>query len=981
MSDESRPPRLPTTDMPATVLDVLNRFRAAWASRTLDGPAPDPEVWAAGLIGPDREHFAREATALAAELAGRETVDLPAAADPARSTGTFGTNDSGAPGTASESRGRVQPTNRLGGYEVLGELGAGGMGVVYKARQVALDRTVALKMVIGGGRASSSQIARFKSEALAVARLDHPNIVQVYDIGEHDGLQYFAMEYVDGGSLDKKLNRQPMEPQPAADLARTLARAMHYAHQKGVIHRDLKPANVLLSGELRAVSGEPDKPSSLTAHRSWLTAVKITDFGLAKLANDASGGQTRTGAVMGTPNYMAPEQAEGHTRDVTHLADVYALGATLYEVLTGRPPFQGPSVVAILAQVRSHEPVSPAELQPALPRDLETICLKCLQKEPAKRYATAGELAADLDRFLDGRPILARPISSTEMFVRWCRKNKTIAKWAFMAAGLAVALLTSLIVYSVVLKGKNDRIASQALAIELANGELVTANAAIKVERDAARRLSDLNAEQVRYLMRKLATDLKYLGLTRQRQELVKYILDQVDRFERLSTEGAGIVERGKVSGWTQLGELFTEMAQSDRDGQAAHLARAEEYFTRAAELARQIADRDPGSDLARGNLALVLTRRGDVALLRGALPEAEELFDEGYQLRKQITDNPKSQAGTTDYLYPANRLASLAEAHDRLAKLARAKNDLPAARQQEKECLKLREEVLKQVAADPKTTDEPGGDRSFVLALADSYIREAVEAGTARPRADLAAAEKYLTEALKLSERAVVNNDQDPATQRRLAAVIFRLGVNKLSSNQAAPAQDLFERAAGVVQQILGQGDEKTSAANRGLYAQMLYGLGVAQQKLGDRTRAIATFKECTTIRQRLYDEDDTPQHAWYLMVALARAGHHARAVKELRAEQDRQDEAARKPQAQNFWYNAACTYSLAADAVGNWKPDDQLTAAERKLRGEYTDAGLDAIRRLIEMKSQRVSTLPTDPDLEYLQKLPAFRELLPKG
>jgi serine/threonine-protein kinase len=953
------PSGTPTNDYPSDVRRALEAYRAAWNLRPADGPPPNPAAWAAVLTGADRDQFLREAAA----VAGRVTLTLPAADDPARTTGTFGTDGAGEPSTVRTgptAGGETdRPADRLGGYEILGELGAGGMGVVYKARQIALDRVVALKMVIGGGRAGPGQVARFRSEAMAVARLDHPNVVQVYDIGEQDGLPYFAMEYVDGGSLDRKLHRQPMEPRPAAEMARTLARAMHVAHQKGVIHRDLKPANVLLTAD-----GTP----------------KITDFGLAKLAGEANG-QTRTGAVMGTPNYMAPEQAEGHTRDVTHLADVYALGATLYELLTGRPPFQGPSIVAILAQVRSHEPVSPVELQPALPRDLETVCLKCLQKEPVKRYATANELADDLDRFLDGRPILARPIGSTERFVRWCRKNKAVAGWGLTAAGLALALLVSLAVYAVVIHGKNTEIAVQNREIERANGELVSANAALKNERDAAHRLSDLSADQVRFLMRKLAADLRHLGLTRQRKELVQYVLDQVGRFERLTTEGAGILERTKVSGWVQLGELFHELAEADPERKSDHLKRAEDYFTRAADLARQVAEREPGSDLARGNLALALTRRGGAALTRGALPEADALLRQGLRLRQAIADAPRSQPGTADYLYPANRLASLAESHGLLATLDRVKGDEKAARNEDRECLKLREGAYKLIVADPKATDEPSGARSFVLNLADSYLREAVEAARTPPKGDLPAADQFLAKALKLSERAVADNTGDATMQQQLARLLYRVGVNKLMAGQAAPARDSFDRAAGIVQHILGRGDEKTSPANRALQAQVLYGLGVAHQKLGDRDRATAAFKECVAVRQRLYDEEDTPQHAWYLMVALARSGRHARAVKELLAEQDRQNELARRPQAHNFWFNAACTYSLAAEAVGGWKPTDQLTPADRQVRAEYTTTGLDAVRKLVEMKARQVRELMTDPDLEYFQTLPAFREVVPMG
>jgi WD40 repeat protein len=308
------------------------------------------------------------------------------------------------------------------GYEILGELGRGGMGVVYKARQVALNRLVALKVVIGAGHGGEELLARFKTEAEALARLSHPNLVQVFDYGQHDGLPYFALEYLEGGSLDRYLGGRVQPPREAAALVETLARAMHAVHAAGLIHRDLKPANVLLadSGQQTAVSKNQAGVSSPTADRCLLTA-KITDFGLVK-SLEGDGNQTKTGVVMGTPNYMAPEQASGQ-RTVGPAADVWALGAILYECLTGRPPFRGGTSMDTVLQVLSSEPLAPTLLEPRTPRDLETVCLKCLQKDPWKRYGTAEALADDLRRYLAGEPIQARPVGPAERAWRWCRRN------------------------------------------------------------------------------------------------------------------------------------------------------------------------------------------------------------------------------------------------------------------------------------------------------------------------------------------------------------------------------------------------------------------------------------------------------------------------------------------------------------------------------------------------------------------------------
>jgi hypothetical protein len=305
----------------------------------------------------------------------------------------------------------------LTGYEVLGELGRGGMGVVYKARHAALKRLVALKMLLPGEFAGEGVLERFHAEAEAVARLQHPNIVQVFEVSAAEDRPCIALEFVEGGSLEQYLGGKPLPPRQAAGLLQTLARAVHHAHRHNVVHRDLKPANVLLADD-----GTP----------------KITDFGLAK-HTDGSSGRTRTGAIMGTPSYMAPEQADGRTRDIGPATDVYALGAMLYEFLTGRPPFQAAFVLDTLEQVRSQDPVPPSRLQPKVPRDLETVCLKCLEKDPRRRYASAEALADDLGRFLDGQPVRARPVGVLARAWLWCHRPQRVAEvglWSLLYATL-----------------------------------------------------------------------------------------------------------------------------------------------------------------------------------------------------------------------------------------------------------------------------------------------------------------------------------------------------------------------------------------------------------------------------------------------------------------------------------------------------------------------------------------------------------------
>jgi WD40 repeat protein/serine/threonine protein kinase/tetratricopeptide (TPR) repeat protein len=340
------------------------------------------------------------------------------------------------------------------GYEILGELGRGGMGVVYKARQVGLNRTVALKMVLAAEHAGPEMVQRFRVEAEAIARLAHPNIVQVYEVGEVDGRPYFSLEYVDGGSLAQLLQGQPQPPRVAAGLIETLARAVHVAHEAGVVHRDLKPANILLDVRFSINDFRLNSDGSGTLPRGGLPPPsgnrqspignpKITDFGLAKKL-DSGAGQTQSGSIIGTPSYMAPEQAAGQGKRLGPAADVYSLGAILYELITGRPPFRSDTPLDTLLQVLHDEPLPPHRLQPKVPRDLETITLKCLHKEPARRYPSALALADDLRRFLDGEAVTARPATAWERGRRWARHHPTAAGVA-AAGALAAVVFVALV--------------------------------------------------------------------------------------------------------------------------------------------------------------------------------------------------------------------------------------------------------------------------------------------------------------------------------------------------------------------------------------------------------------------------------------------------------------------------------------------------------------------------------------------------------
>jgi WD40 repeat protein len=460
----------------------------------------------------------------------------------------------------------------VGDYELLAEIARGGMGVVYKARQVSLNRVVALKMILAGQFAGDADVQRFKAEAEAAATLDHPNIVPIYEVGDHDGQHYFSMKLVEGGSLAGRLPELTRDTQAAVRLLTQVARAVHYAHQRGILHRDLKPANILLASGASASGGreppEEDATSSGGSRPPLADLVPhVTDFGLAKRVEGDSH-QTRTGAVLGTPGYMAPEQARAQ-KQLTTAVDVYSLGAILYEVLTGRPPFQGPTALDTLLLVLEREPEPPRRVNPAADRDLEVAALKCLDKDAARRYESAAALADDLERWLRGEPIQARPTGTVERAVKWARRRPAVA------ALVAALVVTAAGGFAGIAWHWEQAVAAEQDALDKAAREKTARELAVKAQDDEAR-------------ARQQETVAKNAALAAQKEEAAAKL--------------AAIAAQQREAKARQDESTARAQAEKDRDAKKLALDRAEGL--RLAAEADAARFRDPG-------LALLLAFEG----------------------------------------------------------------------------------------------------------------------------------------------------------------------------------------------------------------------------------------------------------------------------------------------------------------------------------------------------------------------------------
>ena len=817
------------------------------------------------------------------------------------------------------SPGPATPTPTLPqipGYEILGELGRGGMGVVYKARQEKVNRLVALKMMLGSNFASLEARVRFLVEGEVLGRLQHPHIVQIYEVGTFAEQPFFVLEYVEGHNLAEHLQQQSLTPTVAATLVEQLARAVHYAHGNGVIHRDLKPANILLSlsraPEARAADSAAnvtDGPARASGARLNEIVPKITDFGLAK-QTEVGTGLTVTGAVMGTPNYMAPEQAEGKGKRVTPATDVYALGAILYELLTGRPPFVGATPVDVLMKVVSEEPPSVTSLTKKLPGDLATICHKCLQKEPGKRYLTAAALADDLQCFLEHKPITARPVGRLERTWKWCRRYPAVAV-LIVVSTLAAVVASGLAFWANHLRERAEQAEAETLAdfkasTDEAIAQLIGSKAELgprermylektlkRWQAFADRQQDDQRGRWIRgeghYRMAILWSKLGRPDEWRRECELALGIRQQlVADFPSVPTYRADL-----ASSHINLGVVLAHLEQR-KEAAAAYRAAMNLLTPLAAEFP-SVLDYKKQLAASHNNLGAVLSDLGQQK-------EAEVAYRAALQLQEQLAadfptvpEYPKELADTFNNLgvllddrgmvedalkayrtaqklrerlvadyptVPEYRLA-LATNHNNLGGLLAKLGQFADAEAAYRKGLELREQL---VAAFP-TVPEYQHD------LSSSHHN----LGTLQAnRGKYAAAEAAFRAALQIQDRLAVIFPTVPSYRQDLAKIHHYLGGVLSEQGKSQDAEAAYRVAMKLQERLVA--DFPTHPKCRQHLAHSHNRLGVHLQRMGQRVEAEAVFRASVQVLERLtVDFPSMPDYRRDLAGILCNLGHLA--------------------------------------------------------------------------------------------------------
>jgi serine/threonine-protein kinase len=794
----------------------------------------------------------------------------------------------------------------VAGFELLDELGRGTTGVVYKARQKALNRLVALKMILAGGHASAEQLTRFETEARAVASLKHPNIVQIYDLGESDGLPFLSLEFVDGSPLDVEINGIPQPPRDAVGLIERLARGVEAAHSKGIVHRDLKPANVLLSGD-----GTP----------------KITDFGLAKELESKSS-QTRSGSQIGTPSYMAPEQALCETYGPS--VDIYALGAILYEMLVGRPPFLGASPYETTLLVVNEEPVRPSLLVSRVPADVETICLKCLQKAPERRYESAAALADDCRRYLAGEPIVARPISPVERLWRWCRRNPRTAGLAAAVVGLlAVVAVGSTAAAVVIEKSRKAAVAATKAADDA------------KIEAEANELLAAQRASDGLSLIQTVVDDIQIkLQGAPGTENLKKSLLEiGLEALRKLSStlNGSRATETTELIARMRLGDSFRRLG-STKEAMAEYLKSHTIAWRRANDF--------PDNDKAQGNLASVLNILGQMRHeIEHDMAASLDCHRQSVAIWRKLRTHPP---GGKDSVEPLTLTRNLAESMTQLAVGFLREGKPTEAAPLFEETIDLRRKVLEAVPDD--------------LSLRQDLARSYQALGeTAFLLGNITQSRDYYARCLATNEEILASNREDLGAQVELASALGNHGDIGLRTGDLDAARRDFERSLAINRSVLSQDEDNVDQIRN--VAMECHRLGVVEAMSGDAEKAASWFEKSLQMRERIAVLDaGNVERQIELMLTLARCGQWERA--------DSIAESIRSSQSDpELLICLARCFTQCSTVIRDADP----AAADA-----FVGKAIEAIRTAAGAGYKDKVTLTTEPDLVPLQSLPALQEII---
>ncbi len=820
---------------------------------------------------------------------------------------------------------------RIPGYRIDGVLGRGGMGIVYRGWQIGLNRPVALKMVLDKRQADTNMLHRFQTEAEAVAKLDHENIVKIYEIGTTEGRPFFSLEYIEGGSLDAEWDGQPLEPERCLEVALTLARAMHCAHEVGLVHRDLKPANILVRQD---------------------GLLKVTDFGLVKQIEEDSG-QTEAGTVMGTPSFMAPEQARGDN-DIGPAADVYGLGAILYALLTGRPPFQGPNALETILQVREAEPVPPSQLQPKIPADLETICLKALQKDIQKRYRSAEELADDLDRYQKGIPIKARPASRTERAVRWCRRNPFPALAIFLGFCLLIGALIS--TWAI-----NEQ---RAKAVEAQNLAEDNADAAAFAQGQA-----EANAQQAK-LAQTLAEGNE--NLARQQRDLAVKAFDllaedipkglknvpNTQRFKQILLRKA-MSGLNMVAGIGDASARDFVLARSHAkmgEGlmQVGETKLAQEQFQRGHEILARLSKTDRKTPKLTHQLRLGRSYRnlGLAARRLDGTNAAKTWFEKSLAERRDALTKAK------------DRLMVQQEIAEALGLLA----EVLMAQGKPNEALELLKEALPYREAQRMKTQHSANAWREVAGITMSLGHCSNSLANHKQAAD------YFQKAIHLLK--VLAKSPSVSARANLAIARIHLGNTMLFDERPAEAEPHFQQAVSELGS-LSQSSPRDSVLKRKL-SQAYYGLGVAKRPTTP-SHARAEWEQSLAIRRELAKRDSSDKgFQQALMFPLARLG----LVQEAAAIADRLKR--ELPEDSGNLYIVASCYAVCAETVQTTPAIAESTRFDvskivaRHPPEHYEELALKTLRETLAKGYAEVHLMRVDPDLKGVRHRPEFQQIL---